>query len=519
MSNNQLIENLLNPAAYDHIVEHVKHIDTHVSWVMLTGQYAYKIKKPVDFEFLNYSTLEKRKFYCEEEVRLNQPFAPELYLGVVAITGDEENPQINGDGKIIDYAVKMREFPQDNLFSEVLARQQLTPLLIEQLAKLIVDFHQKTTVSTDPVFGTPEHVHAPVIQNFDQIADFLTEESDRKQMQRLRQWSEHQFKQHYDLLAARKAQGFIRECHGDLHLKNIILFDGKPLLFDRIEFNDDFRWTDVMADVGFLAMDLDDNNQTSYARHFLNHYFSYSGDYAGLALLPYYQAYRAIVRAKVALFSLYSAPDQTEKQACWQRYRRFMTLAEQYTQAATPTLFITHGLTGAGKSTVASELVAALGAIQIRSDVERKRLLDLAPAAKTNSALLQGIYRPEITTTTYDHLAKLAQIIIQAGYSVIVDATFLQQAQREQFHQLAKKLNTCFVILHCYAEREQMVQWLNKRAAKQHEPSEAGLEVLTLLENSQEKLTVEEQQFAVVVNAAKINLAVSITEIKRLLAN
>lgn len=504
MSTNLLIQNLLNPAAYEHPVEYVKYLDTHISWVMLTGKYAYKIKKPVDFEFLNFSTLEKRKFYCEEELRLNQPFAPELYLEIVSINGTEENPRINGEGPVLDYAIKMHEFSQQDLFSAVLARKELTPDLMDQLARLIAVFHQKTTVSpVNSVFGTPDHVHAPVRQNFEQIATFLTSDSDREQLARLEQWSEQQFKQHYALLTARKTQGFIRECHGDLHLKNIVLFDGRPLLFDRIEFNDDFRWTDVMADVAFLAMDLDHNHQSPLARRFLNQYFSLSGDYEGLALLPYYQAYRAIVRAKVSLFSLYSAQDETEKQKLWAQYRDFMALAERYAQFTKPKLFITVGLTGSGKSSVASYLVENNGAIQIRSDVERKRLLDLAPEAKTNSDLLQGIYRPDITEKTYNHLAALAKIIIDAGYSAIVDATFLQKIQRDQFCQLAKQLEVSFVILHCFAPREKLVQWLNERAAKQHEPSEAGLEVLALLEKTQEKLTDEEKPFVVEINTAE----------------
>jgi uncharacterized protein len=505
MSNNALIQNLLNPAAYDHPVDYVKLIDTHISWVILTGQYAYKIKKPVDFEFLNYSTLEKRKFYCEEEIRLNRPFAPELYIDVVTINGAEKNPKINSAGSVLDYAVKMREFSQDNLLSAVLARQQLTPALIDELAKQIADFHHRTTISTDVVFGTPQHVHAPVLQNFEQIMAFLTEESDKTQLARLQHWSEQQYKQHYDLLVARKTQGFIRECHGDMHLKNIILFNGKPLLFDRIEFNNDFRWTDVLADVAFLAMDLDDNKQTAYARRFLNQYFSYSGDYAGLALLPYYQAYRAIVRAKIALFSLYSAKEKAEQQALWQKYRDFMVLAERYTQPQIPILFITHGLSGAGKSTVANELVEKLGVLQIRSDVERKRLQQLTPNAKTNSALLQGIYKPEITHETYSHLARLAQTIIAAGYSVVVDATFLEQKQRAQFQQLAKALQVAFMILHCHAPRAQVLQWLRERAEKQHGPSEASAEVLELLEKKQEKLTDTEEVFTLEINTAEMN--------------
>jgi aminoglycoside phosphotransferase family enzyme/predicted kinase len=492
---NSLIENLQNPQAYDHSTDSFRVLNTHVSWVILTGGYAYKIKKPVDFGFLDYSTLEKRRFYCEEEIRLNQPFAAELYLGVVSINGTLEQPRINSTGPVLEYAVKMREFPQESLLSEVLARHELTADHIDQLAKLIAGFHQRTPVAAaDSAYGTPQHVHAPVIQNFEQIATFLTEQKDREQMARLQQWSEQQFQKHKKLLEERKQQGFIRECHGDLHLKNIILFKQQPLLFDRIEFSNDFRWTDVMADVGFLAMDLDDNKQQIYARRFINQYFAHTGDYTGLALLPYYQTYRAIVRAKICLFSLSTAKDAAGQQAFWQQYRNFMALAERYTQVATPTLFITHGLAGSGKSTMARELVERLGAIQIRSDIERKRLHDLPAMAKTNSDLLGGIYHPEITQKLYEHLAELAQLILNTGYSIVVDATFLKKVQRALLQQVAEKLKIPFAILNCQASRAQLEKRLLER---QHDPSEASLAVLDLLEKEMEPLTAAEQKFVV----------------------
>lgn len=518
MSNNTLIQTLQNPQAYNHPTTHFKLLNTHSSWVILTGSYAYKIKKPVDFVFLDYSTLEKRRFYCEEEIRLNQPFAPELYLDVVSINGTLENPQINGTGPVLEYAVKMQEFPQESLFIDVLARHALTPELIDATAKLIADFHQHIPIAPkDSVYGTPDHVHAPVLQNFEQILSFLSESKDREQLARLQQWSEQQFQQHQKLLQDRKTKGFIRECHGDLHLRNIILFNGKPLLFDRIEFNNDFRWTDVMADIAFLAMDLDDNHQAAYARRIINSYLSYTGDYAGLAILPYYQAYRAIVRAKVSLFSLQPNSSDAEKQALWQQYRKFMALAERYTQTTKPALLITHGFSGSGKSMVASALVEQLGAIQIRSDIERKKLFDLPATAKTNSELNQGIYDPHITQKIYDHLATLAQTIIHAGYTAVVDATFLKKSQRALFHNLAKNLHIPFVILDCQASHDQLKLWLQERANRHHEPSEAGIEVLTMQEESAEKLTPEEQTVSLTIDSANMDMKNLVKQLQNML--
>lgn len=502
MPDNSLIKNLQNPQAYQHPVTSFKLLDTHISWVILTGEFAYKIKKPVDFGFLDFSTLEKRRFYCTEEIRLNQQLASEIYLEVVTINGDPASPKINGDGPILEYAVKMREFPQENLFTALLEQNKLTPELIAQLAKLIAEFHQRTPIAPmDAILGSPAHVHAPVLQNFEQILPFLMEDKDRKQLSLLQQWSEQQFQHHQQLFSARKTLGFIRECHGDLHLKNIVLYQGKPELFDRIEFNDDLLWTDVIADMAFLAMDLADHQQTTLAQHFINQYFIHTGDYAGLALLPYYFVYRAIVRAKIALFSL-AQSDAATQQQLWQSYRSFMQLAENYTQVRTPTLFITHGLSGSGKSSVANLLAMQMGALQIRSDIERKRLFNLPAAAKTQSELNQGIYDPTVTEKIYLHLAQLAKTIIAAGYSVIVDATFLKTNQRKQFQELANKLNADFKILSCQAPHEQLEIWLKERETREHEPSEAGLAVLQLQTQALEPLTDAEQPFTLVINTA-----------------
>jgi len=516
MSENLLIKNLLTAAAFDHPVEQCKLLETHISWIILTGNYAYKIKKPVDFGFLDYSTLAKRKFYCEEEVRLNQFLASELYLSVVSINGSETNPKINGTGDILEYAIKMREFSQENLFSTLLQQKKLTPKLIDQLAELIAQFHLTTPVAkADSIFGTPEHVHAPVVQNFDQILPLLTADADKQQMLALQKWSEQQYKQHYAVFQARKQQGFIRDCHGDLHLGNIILFQQKPLLFDRIEFNDDLRWNDVMADIAFLAMDLAERQEFSSAKRLLNKYFSITGDYQGLTILPYYQAYRAVVRAKISLFHAQQTNlSTTEKQALLQKYRDFMQLAETYTRAAQPILFITYGVTGSGKSTLAEVVATEMGALQIRSDIVRKRLLGLTPTAQTNSAVNQGIYDAQTTENTYAELVKLAQTTLQAGYPVIIDAAFLKAHWRENFQQLAHKLNVPFVILHCHAPRPQIESWITERLAQQKDPSEAYLAVLDMQEASAETLTAAEQPYVITTDTRAINTTELMQQIK-----
>lgn len=515
MSTNTLIQNLLKPTVFPHPVDYCKVIETHISWVIITGNYAYKIKKPVDFKFLDFSTLEKRHFYCTEEIRLNKLLAPDLYLGLVKITGSPEKPQLDGDGPVLEYAIKMQEFGQEKLFTELLARQEITPLLIDQLARLIVEFHQHTPVAaSDSPYGTPEHVQAPMLQNFDQILPLLTDAQEREQLMRLRQWAEQQYKKHYELLQQRKAKGFIRDCHGDLHFGNIILYNQQPMLFDRIEFNNDFRWTDVMADVAFLAMDLEEHQQKNYANRMINTYLTYSGDYAGLALLPYYIAYRAMVRAKVTLFGL-GQPGLSSAaiQAIKQKYQDFVAIAENCMQSARPTLFIMHGLAGSGKSSVARVIVEQCDAIQLSSDVERKRLFGLSLYTKTNAELNKGIYEPAVSQKVYDHLLLVARTIIHAGYTVIVDATFIKKVQRDLFRDLAAELQVPFTILNCQAPRAQLEQWILKRQNEGDDFSEADIKVLAMQEANAEKLTQEEQTYTINVNTVEISPALLIKQL------
>jgi aminoglycoside phosphotransferase family enzyme/predicted kinase len=509
-----LIQNLQNASLYNHAIEEFKLLETHISWVILTGEYVYKIKKPFDFEFLNFSTLEKRKFYCHEEVRLNQFLAPEIYLDVVSITGSIENPSINGDGPVIEYAIRMREFSQASLFSALLNNHQLTTNHLDQLAQTIAWFHSITPAAEmDSRFGTAEHVHAPVVQNFDQIQPLLSEQDDLKKLALLREWSEKQYLLYKTLLQQRKSEDFIRDCHGDLHLGNIILHEQKPVLFDRIEFNEDFRWTDVMADIAFLAMDLSDKKQTISANQVINAYLSHTGDYEGLAVLPYYQVYRAMVRAKVALFGLQPDTEVHVRNQVMQQYRNLIALAEKYIQPATPKLLITHGFAGAGKSTVASELAAQLGGIQIRADLERKRLFDVAATAQNETAVLGGIYTPEATEQVYQQLLMLAETVIQAGYVAIIDATFLKQHQRELFYKLAQKLQISFAILSCQASQEKLIERIETRRFNMQDPSEARVDILQMQKTTAEALTEQEKKFVLEINTEEMNIAKILKEL------
>lgn len=494
MTTNPLIQSLQNPALYSHPVKDFKVIETHISWVILTGEYAYKIKKPVDFTFLDYSTLAKRKYYCELEFKLNQLLASEIYLEVIPISGTAAQPTLTNSGDVIEYALKMREFPQDNLFNRLAAKGEMNAEHIDQLAEILAEFHANTDRQAPENIGTPAQVHQPVLQNFEQIRPLLTKSADFAVLDKLETWAQQQWDQWQEVFQQRKQKGFIRACHGDIHLGNIILLDNRPIIFDCIEFNEEFRWTDVMADVAFLLMDLQDNQQETFAHQFLNRYLELTGDYAGLQVLPYYIAYRAMVRAKVNLFQLTHSTtlSEAEQQALQATYHRFIALAEIYAESKSPCLIITHGLAGSGKTTLARSFVEKLGAIQIRSDVERKRLAGLPLTAKTGSGLYQDLYDPKVTEQTYQRLLQLAELIISAGYSVIVDAAFLQADQRALFKALAERLKVPFTIAACELTSKDREKRLALRQDNSSEISEATLEVMRAQQEKLEPLTNEE---------------------------
>lgn len=380
-----LIKNLQNSALYDHPVKSFELVETHISWVLLTGDFAYKIKKPVNFGFLDFSTLELRKLYCEEEVRLNSRLAKELYLGVVAITGSEDQPEINGEGPAIEYAVKMRQFPQSRQLDRLLKEQGLDNQVMEQLAAKVAQFHLSIDrVSKDSEFGDFEHVQIPVLENFTQIRNHIADKNIYPLLDKLENWARNKLERLSDDINLRKQQGFVRECHGDMHLRNIALWDGDIIIFDCIEFNKNFYWIDVISEIAFLVMDLEDRQQEVLARRFLNSYLEITGDYEGLKLFRFYKVYRALVRAKVdALRVGQEQVGSSEYVETFNDFLQYLHLAEIYICPTEPCLLINHGVSGSGKSFGTRILLNDFHAIQVRSDVERKRLFSVAKEIST----------------------------------------------------------------------------------------------------------------------------------------
>lgn len=488
-----LIASLQDPALYPHPVENLRVIETHISWVILTGPYAYKMKKPVDFGFLNFTDLADRKHFCEEELRLNQRMAPELYLGVVPVTGSVDAPAIDGEGEPIEYLLQMREFPQTQLMAEVQARGELTDAHIDALTEQIAQFHLSIPqVPKEHPLNSADAIVAPMRQNFEQIRPLLTEQADLQQLDALHDWTESSVARLQPLLKQRTEQGFIRECHGDLHLGNATVIDGKVVLFDCIEFNEPFRLIDIASDAAFLAMDLEDRGLKCQARRFINGWLEHTGDYAALELLNLYKAYRALVRAKVSLFRLHQEQDPVQRRVILRQYRSYANLAESYSAIPSRFLAVTHGVSAVGKSQVALRLVVALGAIRIRSDVERKRLYG-EQKEEIGTNLDAGIYNAEADEATYQRLHSLAETVLNAGFSVVIDATYLKHQHRQAAWQVAESTGVPFMILSCEAPDAVIEQWLAQRQADGGDPSDATLDVIKAQHGSREPLNESEQ--------------------------
>ena len=466
---------------FPHGTRDIQWRETHISQILLTGVWVYKIKKPVDFGFLDFSTLEKRKYYCEEELRLNQRCAPELYVSVEALCSDEGRYNFCGRGEVMDYAVKMKQFDPDSL---LLIRIQDVPeqaLFFQALGYSLAEFHASAAVSSDDQeFGRAESVRFPVEENFRQILPRLSEQKDVARLEKIQAWSLQQSEQLALVFEQRKQQGRVRECHGDLHLANIALIDDKPVMFDCIEFNERFRWIDVASDLAFLLMDLEFNGYSPQANRVLNSYLEYSGDYDLLRVLRYYKVYRALVRAKVAVLRMEQARGD-EVATLLQQFRQHLDYAEAAFHSSERYLVITCGVSGSGKSSVARQLAARSGAIHLRSDVIRKQLAGLKPlesSAGLDPDNPDALYSQSYTVKTFELLEALTGAVLGMGYSVIVDATFLKRLARAPFLALAEKMGVSFHILYMDVPEAMLVARIRQRESRGQDASEAGVAVM-----------------------------------------
>ncbi len=488
-----LIERLLTAQVYPHEVLEIELLETHISWVILTGVYAYKIKKPVDFGFVDYSTLTRRKRYCDLEIQLNQRFAAELYLGVVPISEAGQRLRVGdvdsepGDGptqRILEYAVKMRQFPQDAIVAARLEHPDLTSDSVADFGHRLAQFHHALEpASANLVHAEPRHVLDDVQDNFTVVERFSLPESGRRMLADVARWTARQRARMASRFSHRLAIGKVRQCHGDLHLKNMIQLDGQIHAFDGIEFNEYFQWIDVLSELAFPVMDFIARGRPDLGWRLLNAWLEAAGDYLDLDVLRFYLVYRAMVRMKVSLLNDESAgidDAAVANQSGWEKYLR---TAQFFASGMQPGLTIMHGFSGSGKSTMALNLIESGGGIRIRTDVERHRRFAVTPRGDKYSA--------QFTDRVYHRAHRLAASGIRAGFPVIVDGTFLTAAHRHLFARLAAEHRLDFQIIDCQAPYDELCQRIRRRHA---DPSEATVSVLEKQMREHDPLTPVELQ-------------------------
>jgi len=462
----------------------------------------------VNFGFVDFSTVERRRWFCQEELRLNRRLAPDLYVDLCAIHGPVECATFVGPGAVLELAVRMHQFDQDQLLSARLATAAVDPEAFEALAERLAAFHGAAAVApVGGAFGSPQAVLAPALANLDSLEESAAAlPLERRRLERLRGWTLAEATRLEPLLAERLQGGFIRECHGDLHLGNLVLQERRIEAFDCLEFSPSLRWIDPISDLAFLAMDLSRAQQRRSADRLLNRWLECSGDYGGLALWRWYGVYRALVRAKVTALRLRQLPavPALERPSLEQELEAYLAHAEQLCRPRPPLLVLTHGVSGSGKSALSARLVARGGWIRLRSDVERRRLFGGWGTPLT--AQLQGDpYQAGVSELLYGTLLPAAAMaVLAAGLDAVVDATFLRRDQRQRFRSLAQRCGAGFAILECRCPPSLAAERIARRRRQGGDPSEADGAVLERQLVSLEPLGPAEALEQVTVRASDV---------------
>ena len=507
----RLIRGLMRPGAFDHPVENVELVETHISWLIFAGEFVYKLKKPLKLDFLDFSKLEQRRFYCEEEVRLNRPWAPEIYLDVVPVSIVDDQPLFGGPGSPVEWAVRMWRFDPERTLDRQLDAGMLSVDDVRQLANHVADRHEQAP-------RAPASARARVLalaetfmwDNFDVLDGHV----DATLVGELRDWTRQELERRRAMLAKRFDDGYVRDCHGDLHLGNLVRLESGITTFDCIEFDEDLRQIDTMCDLGFLIMDFLARDREDLASQCLDRYLEVTGDYRGLAVLRLFVVYRSLVRAKVEVIRSQERGDAEASVLDLLQADAHCELALRVAHAEKPVLILMHGLSGTGKTWVSGRLLSALPAVRVRSDIERKRLFGIGETASTRSAPGEGLYDEENNRLVYDHLVDVATSIIAAGYNAIVDAAFLREQERRRFVELGNDRGIATVIVDVTADRETVEARLGQREADGMDASEAGMAVLEFQARVHEALTEAERRISVACdNSVSIDVQKIVTSI------
>lgn len=477
-----ILKSLMNPEVYPVPATTVELLQTHISWIFLTDTHAFKIKKPVDFGFLDFSTVDKRRFYCNEEVRLNRRLCPDIYEGVVELRADGDGASFTGNGPILDYAVIMKRLPADRMLDRLVERGEATTGMIENVSEVISRFHAAAaTTRYISDFGSLDRIMSNWNENFEQMQRYSTRTLPESELAAIRLWVEEFADTNRALFARRAEQGFIRECDGDLHLDNICMVEDRVYIFDCIEFNERFRFCDTAADIAFLLMDLDFHGRSDLSASALTAYQKLSGDNELARLVDFYKVYRAFVRGKVESFLLDDGTVEREmKEAAQKRAIRYFRLARGYCERTRlrPTLFITCGTMGCGKSTLADQLAFELGISVYNSDIVRKMRSGQPLETSIHEPYGQGLYDKAVTDRVYEELEKLAEDEIIAGHSVLIDASFKRASNRAKCAALAARHGADFVILLVSCDEDEQKNRLSRRSASRDSVSDGRIELL-----------------------------------------
>ncbi|MGE5304890.1 MAG: AAA family ATPase [Alphaproteobacteria bacterium] len=475
-----LIQAMMSADFYPHRPDSVELRQTHISYVLLAGDYVYKIKKPVRFAFLDYSTLEKRRHFCHEEIRLNRRLAPTVYLGVIGVVETdgrftlEESP---GE-RVIEYAVKMRRLPEEHFLDRRIREAKAQREDFDRIATRLADFY--TTAATDQafLFGSSEAIRRKLKENLKEVAPLIDETLTREEFQHIQDYNDHFFAQYRNLLDMRVRAGRVREGHGDLRAAHICLED-VPVIFDCIEFSAEFRYCDAASEIAFLSMDLDYLGSPLLSEYFAASFQKLTQDLEMSLLLPLYKGYRACVRGKVeSLKSQEAEVPEEERKEAKNRARRYFQLAYRYASPPyPPALLIVCGLVASGKSTTARALGDRTGYQIFNSDVIRKQLAGIALTTRPAAEYGKGLYGDDFTSLTYNTLLEESEACLKLGKGVIVDATFKDPAHRRQFLDMAARLHLPVLFVECRASEEQILERLKRRQQRPGEVSDATVSV------------------------------------------
>jgi aminoglycoside phosphotransferase family enzyme/predicted kinase len=512
------IEQMLLAEAYPHPVQGIELVETHISWIVLTGPFAYKVKKPVHFDFIDSSTLARRKRLCEEELRLNARLAPELYLDVVPIGRTRNGVIVGATGEAnaepIEYAVRMRQFDRSQELASLLDRHDVTGREMADLANRLAEFHRHAALARpDSAFGDYDQIRDVIWSNLGTLMSMGQDGPWVQQLSFLENWAKETLARLRSGIEFRKLNGSVRECHGDLHARNIVRWEGRLLPFDCLEFDPMLRWIDTSDEIAFLYMDLLGHFRADLASETISRYLEACGDYECLRLLKFYAVHRALVRAKVDAIQVQQAGDANKVRAAAARFEARIELAIRLSEDANPLLILMHGVSGSGKSWVSEQLVPLLGAVRIRSDLERKRIAGFSPTERAGGAPGAGLYARQATEKTYGRLAECADHALAGGHSVIVDAAFLDGAQRGRFLRMARARGRRSLILACRAERKLLQARIVSRAAAGADPSDADLAVLERQCEELESFSDEERLQVLDIDTTRLTSAAPVADL------